>query len=75
MKTKPYDHGTAFEETFTVMLKGEVEGNPVGWGCSRHEKKFLEDSLRDVVKEAVARFYQCQLQGVSIEVTLPTQKP
>ena len=74
MKTIRYEHGTAFEETFTVTLQGEVEGQPVGWGCASHEKKWLEDSLRDAVKEAVARFYQCQLNGVSIHVTLPDAK-
>jgi hypothetical protein len=74
MKTKRYEHGTAFEETFTVMLRGEVEGQPVGWGCANHEKKWLEDSLRDAVKEAMARYYQCQLYGVSLDITIPAMK-
>ena len=74
MKTTKYEHGTAFEETFTVTLKGEVEGQTVGWGCDSHKKKWLEDSLRDVVKDAIARYYQCQLHGVSISVEIQTAK-
>lgn len=70
MKTKRYEHGTAFEKSFTVTLNGEVEGQPCGWGCASHEKKWLEDSLRDTVKEAISRFYQCRLNGVSIRVDL-----
>ena len=73
MKLKQYEHGTAFEESFTLHLRGEIEGQPVGWGCREHEKKWLEDSLRDVVKEAVARFYQCRLHGVSLNVEIPNE--
>lgn len=71
MKIKRYEHGTAFLEIFAVTLQGEVEGQPVGWGSASHKKKWLEGSLRATVKEAVERFYQCQLHGVSIRVTFP----
>ncbi len=68
MITKRFDHGTAFEETFTVTLRGEVEGTPLGWGSATHESAWLEEALLASVKSAVARFYQCNLHGVSIKV-------
>lgn len=69
MKTKHYKNGTQFEETFTVTLRGEVCGRPVGCGSAEHEKHLLEDELHQVVKNAVAKFYQCQLEGTSLMVT------
>ena len=75
MTTKRFDHGTAFEQTFTVTLRGEVEGQPVGWGCDSHEKEWLEKSLLVAVKIAVERYYQCQLHGVYLQVSLPDAKP
>lgn len=70
MKTTQYPHGTAFEHTFQVTARGEVEGQPMGWGDASHEKKWFEESLRDAVKDALARYYQCRLSGVSLDVTV-----
>lgn len=61
--------GKAFEESFTVTLRGEVIGNPLGCGSGKHEKKFLEEELHAVVSQAIARYYQVSVQETSIEVT------
>jgi len=68
MKLTHYPHGIAFQETFTVTLRGQVVGDPIGWGSAEHEAKWLENGLREVVKNAVARFYQCELLGTSIKI-------
>lgn len=71
MKTKRYEHGVAFEEKFNVTLRGEVRGEPVGWGDSGHEKAWLEEALKEAVTEAISRFYQCRLEGTRLEIELP----
>jgi len=64
-----------FKKTFTVTLRGQTEGQPFGWGCAEHQRKWLEDSLHDAVAQAFARYYQCQLDGTSINVVLEKDTP
>ena len=71
MKLRTLPHGTAFEHQFAVTLRGEIKGQPFGWGCEEHEQKHLEAKLREAVRDAVATYYQCQLLGTSLEVTFP----
>jgi len=71
MTTKQYPHGTAFVHAFTVTVRGEAVGQPVGWGSAIYEKQWLEESLLSAVRDALARYYQCELHGVSLTVTLP----
>ena len=72
MKIKQLPHGRAFEENFRVTLRGEIEGQAVGWGCNKHEEKWLQDQLKAVVTESIARFYQCRLHGTSLTVKITT---
>ncbi len=69
MKITKLDHGTAFRQTYKIELRGEVVGQPVGYGGAEHEQFFMESQLREVVRIAVADFYQCQLVGTSLKVT------
>ncbi len=75
MTLKQFPHGTAFVEAFTVSVRGEVVGEPVGWGSASHEKHWLESALLPAVRDALARFYQCELRGVSLQVTVPDPCP
>jgi len=70
MRTTKYDHGTAFVESFTVTLRGEVDQQPFGCSDANSQKRFLEQLLHLSVKEAIAQFYQCRLHGTSIEIQL-----
>jgi hypothetical protein len=60
-----------FEKTFTVTLKCEAVGRPVGWGDAGHEKRWLEATLAEGVREALARYFQCELHAIDFTITLP----
>ena len=74
MKLKQFEHSVSFEEEFTVKLRGEVIGQPLGWGTDTHYKSWLEESLFRSIKNAVERYYQAVLLGTSIEFILPAPK-
>jgi hypothetical protein len=54
--------------TYTITITGTPEWEPVGSSGIKSEERQIADAIREALQEAVERFYQTPLTGVTVKV-------